>query len=163
MNRRDDNSSTDDRKPRSGANAPPAKRKRRRRPSRILGIGARIALLSVIMVTLVVVAVAIVAKAVRPYVEASQLKGQLSTLNRQLAQTDEQNDAYKRRLAELQTTQGQITEARGLGYIIRGEHPVVIDGSPGALSEAPLPRPLPPSPTLMSRLRGFWQSFIGSR
>lgn len=160
MNRRDDKSYDDNRQ--SGQEAAPStKRKRRRRPSRILGIGARIALLSVVMIALVLVAVAIVAKAVRPYVETADLKGQLSTLNGQIAQTDAQNAAYERRLSDLQTPQGQIAEARSLGYIMRGEHPVVIDGSPGALSEAPLPQPAQSTPSMMSRLRGYWRSLLG--
>lgn len=84
-------------------------------------------------------------------------------MDRQIAQTDEQNDAYKRRLAYLQTNQGEMAEARNLGYLVHGEVPVVVDGTPGALSEAPMIQPPPSSPTLMSRLRSFWRSFIGRR
>jgi hypothetical protein len=124
---------------------------------------ARIALLSGTVLVLLLIAVAIVAKAIRPYAEASDLKSQLAVLNRQIAQTDDENAAYKRRLAYLQTPQGEMTEARSLGYLVPGEVPVVVDGTPGALSEGPLPTEHPAPPTLMSRLRSFWHSLTGNR
>jgi cell division protein FtsL len=162
MNRRDNSTTTPNDpqpEPRAGEGTR-RKLRRRRRPTRIIGLGARIALLSAALIALVVVAFAIVAKAVRPYVEAHDLNAQLTVLNRQIAQTDEQNAAYQRRIAYLQTPEGEMAEARNLGYLVKGEHPVVIDGTPGALNEAPMAPVTPSSPNLMGRLRGFWRSLV---
>lgn len=140
-----------------------AERRRRRRPGRILGMWARIGLLSGTLLVLLLIAVAIVAKAIRPYAEASQLQGQLAGLNRQVAATKEQNADYQRRLAYLRTPQGEMTEARSLGYLVPGEVPVVVDGTPGALSETPLATPPPSKPSFMSSLRIFLRSITGRR
>lgn len=118
-------------------------------------------MLSCAILVLVLVAGAIVAKAIRPYAEVRDLKAQLSGINQQLAQTDQQNAAYTRRLAYLQTSQGEMAEARSLGYLVHGEVPVVVDGTPGALSETPITQPHPATPTFMSRLKGFWRSITG--
>lgn len=164
MNRRDDNNTTDAReegrqRPQGGKPAANSSRKRRRRPSRIMGIGARMILLSCAILVLLLVAGAIVAKALRPYAQVSDLKAQLSDINRQIAQTDQQNAAYNRRLAYLQTPQGEMAEARNLGYLVHGEVPVVVDGTPGALSETPLAQPRSAPPTFMTRVRNWFRSF----
>jgi len=116
-------------------------------------------LLSCAILVLLLVAGAIVAKAIRPYAQVSDLKAQLKDINHQIAQTDQQNAAYNRRLAYLQTPQGEMSEARSLGYIVHGEVPVVVYGTPGALSETPLPQPRPTPPTAMSRFRNWLRSF----
>jgi hypothetical protein len=137
--------------------------RRRRRPSRILGMWARVALLTGAVALLVTVAVAIVAKVFEPYLKANGQSEQLASLNRQIAQTDADNAAYQRRLTYLNTREGVIAEARRLGYHEPGEVAVVVTGTPGVLDETPATPPTPPAPTLMARMRHFWHSLVGSR
>lgn len=118
----------------------------------------RLAVLFIVMVLMITAALAIGAKVIKPYVQASQMAKDLADTNSQIAQADAQNAAYARRLAYLQTPQGKVTEARSLGYMFPGEVAVVVEGTPGKLSESPIPTPAPPAPSLWTRIRLFWRS-----
>lgn len=130
-------------------------RMRRRRRSRILGMWARIAMLSAAIGVLLLIAVALVAKAVHPFTEANTMQNQLSATNDQIAEIDAQNAAYQRQLNYLKTPAGQEAEARQLGYLRPGEIAVVLAGTPGDLQETSNVAPHPPAPSLMGRIRRF--------
>lgn len=139
------------------------KYRKKKRPARILGMWARLALLSGAIVLLIVIAVAIVAKAIRPYREASQLKQQLMVMDKQIADTEAQNAAYQRRLDYLKTKEGIAAEARKLGYTRPGEVAIVVVGSPGGWKETPPPVTTPHSHGFLSTISQYWHSLFSRR
>ena len=141
-----------------------AKRTRRRRPRRILGLWARLALLTVFIGMLTAVAAALVAKAIRPYREASIQSSLLADSNRQIQNIDAENASLRRRISYLQTSEGEMSEARKMGYLRPGEIPIVVEGAATPWSDAPAqPSPSPAQNDFRDRARNFWRSLTGLR
>jgi len=145
-----------------------ARRRRSRwsRPRRILGMWARLGMLAVVIAVLVLLAFTMVAKAIRPYREASVQNTQLSETRRQSSALEAENALLARRIAYLKTPGGVASEARSMGYLRPGEIPIVVEiapGQPGVKSAVPdlaaLTAPvLPHGENAASR---FWSHLTG--
>ena len=134
-----------------------------KRPRRILGLWARMTLLVGLIAVTAFLAVCLVAKAVKPYREASGQRVQLAETRRQSEELAVQNVRLERRIAYLKTSDGVASEARRMGFLRPGEYPIVVEGlngrsdlgesqpEAGAVSAAPQPSPL----------RRFWQHLSG--
>lgn len=140
------------------------RRIRSKRPRRILGLWARATLSVGIIAVSAFLAVCLVAKAAKPYQEASQQRIQLAETHRQSETLAEQNVQLERRIAYLRTSGGIASEARRMGYLRPGEYPIVVEGLKGQsdLGETQsetgsfAPSALQPSP-----MRRFWQHLSG--
>ena len=125
-----------------------------KRPRRILGLWARLALLLGVIVVSVFFAISLVAKAVRPYREASRQTDQLTTARRQSDALLAENADLERRIHYLRTSGGIASEARSYGYLRPGERPIVVKDL-----EAPA-APVPPASTALpapgSAAGRFW-------
>ena len=146
-----------------------ARRVRRRtahwkRPRRILGMWARVALLVGIIAVSVFFAICLVAKAVKPYQEASRQKVQLAETLQQSDALAAQNVQLERRVAYLKTAGGIASEARRMGYLRPGEYPIVVEGlrgqadQPDSQAETTLFAPAKPQ---ISPMRRFWRHLSG--
>lgn len=131
-----------------------------KRPRRILGLWARLALLLGVIVVSVFFAISLVAKAVRPYREASVQTSQLSDTRRQKDALVAQNASLERRIHYLQTPQGIASEARSYGYLRPGERPLMVNGldSPAVLPTHSAATPTAPSSGAAGR---FWHHLTG--
>lgn len=113
---------------------------------------------------LTAVAVALVAKAIRPYREASIQSSQLADSNQRIQNIDADNAALRRRIAYLQTSEGEMSEARKMGYLRPGEIPIVVEGAATPWSDAPVqPSPSPAQNDFRDRARNFWRTLTGLR
>jgi hypothetical protein len=109
-------------------------------------------------------AVALVAKAIRPYQEASVQSTQLAASNGQIQNLDAENASLRRRIAYLQTSEGEMSEARKMGYLRPGEIPIVVEGAATPWSDAPAPpSPSPAQNNFRDRAQQFWRSLTGLR
>ena len=131
-----------------------------KRPRRILGLWARLALLLGVIVVSVFFAISLVAKAVRPYREASIQSVQLAATRQESDSLVAQNASLERRIRYLQTPDGIASEARSYGYLRPGERPLMVK------LESPVPPPNPPAATppaaLGSSTAGrFWHHLTG--
>jgi len=132
-----------------------------KRPRRILGLWARLALLLGVIVVLVFFAISLVAKALRPYREASVQSGQLSSTRRQSDALVAQNASLERRIRYLQTSEGIASEARSYGYLSPGERPLMVNGlEPPASPPAP-PAAAPPAARSGGAANRFWHHLTG--
>jgi len=148
----------------------PADRRTRRRklhskrPRRILGLWARAALSVGIIAVSVFLAACLVAKAVKPYREASRQRVQLAETRRQSEMLATQNVQLERRVAYLRTPDGVVSEARRMGFLRPGEYPIVVEGLKGH-SEPGQSQfetgAFAPSAPQSSPLRRFWQHLAG--
>jgi cell division protein FtsB len=135
-------------------------RMRRKHPRRILSLWARLALLSIFIVLLITGAVGLIAKAVRPYREVGVQTRELAVTNQQIAELTIQNTELKRRADYLQTHEGEMAEARKLGYLRKGEVPIVVEGAPSPWAE-PIQVAKPSAePNLGERIGNFWRSIF---
>ncbi|MGO8670972.1 MAG: FtsB family cell division protein [Capsulimonadaceae bacterium] len=107
---------------------------------------------------LLAMSVALIAKAIEPYREGSVMRAELAQTDRQIAEADAENDAYRRRLAYLNTPAGITAEARKLGYVKPGEVAIVVEGTPGQFSETTRVDEVRPEPSLADRMRSFLNS-----
>ncbi len=121
------------------------KKRGRRTARRILGLWARLALLTLAVGVLAVAAFGLAAKAVKPYREAQRQTRQLARAQSEASALDSENDALRQRIAYLKTPQGQMEEARKMGYVRPGEIPFVVESTMGAPAE-----PSPALPALAS-------------
>ena len=139
------------------------RRKRAKRPRRILGLWARAALSVGLIAVTVFLAVCLVAKAVKPYREASGQRVQLAETRRQSEMLAVQNIQLERRIAYLRTPDGVASEARRMGYLRPGEYPIVVEGLKGRsdLGESQFETNAAPSAPQPSPLRRFWQHLAG--
>lgn len=139
------------------------RRKRTKRPRRILGLWARAALSVGLIAVTVFLAVCLVAKAVKPYREASGQRVQLAETRRQSGLLAAQNVQLERRIAYLRTADGVASEARRMGYLRPGEYPIVVEGMKGrsGLGEIPSETSAAPSAPQPSPLRRFWRHLSG--
>lgn len=139
------------------------RRKRTKRPRRILGLWARITLLVGLIAVTLFLAVCLVAKAVKPYREASGQRVQLAETRRQSGVLAAQNVQLARRVAYLRTSDGVASEARRMGYLRPGEYPIVVEGLQGRsdLGVSPLETGPAPSAPQPSPLRRFWRHLSG--
>ncbi|MGI4791703.1 MAG: FtsB family cell division protein [Janthinobacterium lividum] len=146
-----------------------ARRARRRtahfkRPRRILGMWARLALSVGIIAVSVFMAACLVAKAVKPYQEASHQKVQLAETQQQSELLAAQNIQLERRIAYLKTPGGVASEARRIGYLRPGEYPIVVEGlngSPDTQESQTEMRAFAPSAPQISPMRRFWRHLSG--
>ncbi len=130
-----------------------------KRPRRILGLWARLSLLLAVIMVSVFFAISLVAKAIRPYREASVQSSQLKDTLRQNAQITLENADLQRRIQYLKTSNGIASEARTYGYLRPGERPIMVQGlSDPELSSAPAPSAPPPHGTAARR---FWHHLTG--
>jgi cell division protein FtsB len=166
-----DSDKRDTRPPRRNSNLETEELERRRRsrrgksgwkrPRRILGLWARLALLLGVIVVSVFFAISLVAKALRPYREASVQSGQLSSTRRQSDALVAQNASLERRIHYLQTSEGIASEARSYGYLRPGERPLMVNGlEPPASPPAP-PASAPPAAPNGSAAGRFWRHLTG--
>lgn len=141
----------------------PRRRKRAKRPRRILGLWARAALSVGLIAVTVFLAVCLVAKAVKPYREASGQRVQLAETRRQSELAAAQNVQLERRIAYLRTPDGVASEARRMGYLRPGEYPIVVEGLKGRsdLGESRFETSAAPAAPLPSPLRRFWRHLSG--
>ena len=141
----------------------PRRRKRAKRPRRILGLWARVALSVGLIAVTVFLAVCVVAKAVKPYREASGQRVQLAETRRQSEMVAAQNVLLERRIAYLRTPDGVASEARRMGYLRPGEYPIVVEGMRGRsdLGESRFETSAAPSAPQSSPLRRFWRHLSG--
>lgn len=139
------------------------RRKRAKRPRRILGLWARAALSVGLIAVTVFLAVCLVAKAVKPYREASSQRIQLAETRRQSEELAVQNVQLERRTAYLRTPGGVASEARRLGYLRPGEYPIVVEGFKGRpdTSDIPLDPSAAPSAPQSTPIRRFWRHLTG--
>lgn len=145
-----------------------ARRRGRRwkRPSRILGIWARLALLAALIVTLVFMAVGLVSKAARPYREAGIQSSQLADARQESDALVQENTVLACHIAYLKTPEGIASEARKMGYLRPGEIPIVVEGGVGqtALSDAapePATAPAVSHSSSGGAARRFWRHLTG--
>lgn len=137
---------------------------RGKRPRRILGLWARAALSVGIIAVSVFLAVCLVAKAAKPYREASRQRVQLAETHRQSQMLATQNIQLERRVVYLRTPGGVASEARRMGFLRPGEYPIVVEGLKGhselgqSQFETGAFAPSAPQP---SPLRRFWQHLTG--
>ena len=140
------------------------RRLRAKRPRRILGLWARAALSVGLIAVTVFLAVCLVAKAVKPYREASRQRVQLAETRRQSDLLAAQNVHLERRIAYLRTSGGIASEARRMGYLRPGEYPIVVEGLKGRSdlgeSQFEISAFAPSAPTL-SPMRRFWRHLSG--
>ena len=148
-------------------NALPRRRRltpRLKRPRRILGMWARASLSVAIIAVSVFFAVCLVAKAVKPYREASRQKAQLAQTLHQSDLLAAQNSQLERRVAYLRTPDGVASEARRMGYLRPGEYPIVVEGLAGhselGVSQSETLSFAPSAPEV-SPLRRFWRHLSG--
>ncbi len=141
----------------------PRHRKRAKRPRRILGLWARAALSVGLIAVTVFLAVCLVAKAVKPYREASGQRVQLAETHRQSELLAAQNVQLERRIAYLRTADGVASEARRMGYLRPGEYPIVVEGLKGRPDpgDSSLETSAAPSVPQSSPLRRFWRHLAG--
>lgn len=142
----------------------PRRQKRTKRPRRILGLWARAALSVGLIAVTVFLAVCLVAKAVKPYREASRQRVQLGETRRQSELLASQNVQLERRVAYLRTSGGIASEARRMGYLRPGEYPIVVEGLKGRsdLGESQFETSaFAPSAPQPSPLRRFWRHLAG--
>ncbi len=139
------------------------RRKRAKRPRRILGLWARAALSVGLIAVTVFLAVCLVAKAVKPYREASSQRVQLAETRRQSEEAAVQNTQLERRIAYLRTPDGVASEARRMGYLRPGEYPIVVEGLKGRsdFGDMPFETGAAPSAPQSSPLRRFWRHLTG--
>ncbi len=142
------------------------RRSRWKRPRRILGIWARLAMLAAVIVVSVLLAISLVAKAVRPYREASAQKANLSETRQESDALVAENALLTRRIAYLKTSDGIASEARRMGYLRPGEIPIVVEsasGQPDGNSPAPvLAAPAAPEPPHGGNAASrFWRHLTG--
>ena len=104
---------------------------RPKRPRRIPGMWARAGLSVAIIAVSLFFAVCLVAKAIKPYREASRQKAQLAQTLHQSDLLAGQNTQLERRVAYLRTPDGVASEARRMGYLRPGEYPLVVEGLAG--------------------------------
>ena len=137
--------SRDNRTPRSPAteerdNIPSRARRKRpsrwRQPRRILGMWARIFLLTAFIGFMVVAVFGLVAKVIRPYREAGSQRLKLTQTRQEIASLDAENVQITRRIVYLKTPDGVSSEARRMGYLHPGEIPIVVEGE-GAPLDGP--------------------------
>lgn len=141
-----------------------AARRRRsgRRPPRILGLWARLTLLGLAVVVMALAAVGLVAKAIRPYREASLQTRQLADTRRQIDDLTAQDMDLQRRIAYLKTPSGIVAESRKMGYLKPGEIPFVVEGLMPDAETLPSPQPAPATPSAPhSRFRRLWRRLTG--
>jgi len=141
-----------------------ARRRRTKRPRRILGLWARAALSVGMIAVCSFLAVSLVAKAVKPYREASRQRVQLAQTRRQSQTLNVQNVLLERRIAYLRTPDGVASEARRMGFLRPGEYPLVVEGLKGHsdLGESQFETgAFAPSAPQPSPLRRFWQHLTG--
>ena len=139
------------------------RRKRAKRPRRILGLWARAALSVGLIAVTVFLAVCLVAKAVKPYREASGQRVQLAETRRQSEMLTAQNVQLERRIAYLANPDGVASEARRMGYLRPGEYPIVVEGLKGRPDpgDNSLETGVAPSAPQFSPLRRFWRHLAG--
>lgn len=99
-----------------------------KRPRRILGLWARLSLLLAVIVVSIFFSISLVAKAIRPYREASVQSSQLAATLHQNAQVTLENADLQRRIQYLKTPDGIASEARTYGYLRPGERPIMVQG-----------------------------------
>jgi cell division protein FtsB len=133
-------------------------RKRRRQPRRIYSLWARLGFLVFVVGLLCAAAVGLIAKAIRPYQELSVQTKQLKQTESQISDLSKQNDDLQRRIDALQTPSGIATQARTMGYVQKGEIPIVMPGTtPNRWTEKPLPSRGGEDRSLSARWRGWWK------
>ena len=135
-----------------------------KRPRRILGMWARVALLVGVITVSVFFAVGLVAKAVKPYQEASRQKIQLAQTLQQSDMLAAQNLQLERRIAYLKTANGVASEARRMGYLRPGEYPIVVEGMSGQADQPESQEetvPFAPPQPQISPMRRFWRHLSG--
>ena len=139
------------------------RRASRRKPlKRIYGLWTRFGFLILVIGVSTLAAAGLIAKAIRPYREASIQSRQLSRTDQQIAALDAQNTALQRRINYLQTPDGVVTEARAMGYVRQGEVPIIIAGGESRWSEHPLPaQGSHVDHSLSARFHGLWQRITG--
>ena len=130
-----------------------------KRPRRILGLWARLSLLLAVIVVSVFFAISLVAKAIRPYREASVQKSQLTETLRQNAQITLENADLQRRIQYLKTQDGIASEARSYGYLRPGERPIMVQ-SPVQPELFPAPEATAPA-AHGNAARRFWHHLTG--
>ncbi|MDQ2800015.1 MAG: septum formation initiator family protein [Armatimonadota bacterium] len=130
-----------------------------KRPRRILGLWARLSLLLAVIVVSIFFAISLVAKAIRPYREASVQSSQLKDTRRQNAQITLENADLQRRIQYLKTPDGIASEARTYGYLRPGERPIMVQGlDEPELSSAPAASALAAHGNTARR---FWHHLTG--
>ena len=130
-----------------------------KRPRRILGLWARLSLLLAVIVVSVFFAISLVAKAIRPYREASVQSSQLKDTLRQNTQITLENADLQRRIQYLKTPNGIASEARTYGYLRPGERPIMVQGM-----DEPEPSNTPAASTTSvhgNAARRFWHHLTG--
>jgi cell division protein FtsB len=144
----------------------PRKRRRagkRRQPKRIYSLWARLGFLVFVVGLLCAAAVGLIAKAIRPYQELSVQSKQLKVTEKQITDLDKQNANLQRRIDALQTPDGVATQARTMGFVKKGEVPIVMPGTtPNRWVEKPLPSRGGEDRSLSARWRGWWKKVTGS-
>ncbi len=139
-----------------------ARRRSGRRPPRILTLWARLTLLGLAVLVMALAAVGLVAKAIRPYREASLQSRQLAETRQQINDLDAQNQDLQRRIAYLKTTGGIVAESRKIGYLKPGEIPFVVEGLTPDAETLPLSQPAPAAQSAPhSRFRQLWRRLTG--
>lgn len=138
------------------------RRRAARKPRRILSLGARLTLLGLTFIVLILATVGLVAKAIRPYHESSLQTHQLAQTRSQVAELDVENNAIRRRIAYLKTSEGIVTEARKAGYLKPGEIPFVVEGQTSLQTTPPLAAPTASVPAARpGRMRRIWLRLTG--
>ena len=131
-----------------------------KRPRLILGLWARLALLLAVIVVSVFFAVSLVAKALRPYREASVQSRQLTATRLESDAIAAENADLARRIQYLKTPDGIASEARSYGYLRPGERPIMVKDMPRAA--APQDAPAASSaPSSGNAVRRFWNHLTG--
>lgn len=98
-----------------------------------------------------------VSSGVAPYVQAHRLNQEAAAVCRQIDAAKATQASLERRVADLQTTEGQQNEARRYGWVLKGEIAISCPAPDSALSHESdaefLAVPVPPRPPLLQRLR----------
>jgi cell division protein FtsB len=138
------------------------RRRAARRPRRRLALWTRVALLGLAVSVMALAVIGLVAKAIRPYREASLQSRQLAETKQQISSLDSENDSLRRRIAYLKTSDGIIVEARKMGYLKSGEIPFVVEGlsQPDEPLDASRVAPEPPNAP-QSRAKRLWRRLTG--
>ena len=132
-----------------------------KRPRRILGLWARLALLTGVIVVSIFFAISLVAKALRPYHEVGIQSDQLAATRLQSAALVAQNADLTRRIRYLQTTDGIASEARSYGYLRPGERPIMVKGLTMPTAPAVLSVAAPPAARGSGAAGRVWHHLTG--
>ena len=118
---------------RDAPRARPGRRKRKRKF--ILGMGPRIAILSLAVVASMIALCAFVTKIAQPYAMQRQQAVQVRALKTQLVSEDASNESLQRQIDYLRRPDGVATAARAQGFTRPGEVSIEINAKPVASAD----------------------------